>query len=79
MMESDAGRPSQEEFLLYYRSREDVETYRDTPVGVRLQWLQDQMEFLDKVMPAKAKAIRDKMFGHPSALAPHPYETRAEP
>jgi len=52
--------------LLYYRSREDFETYRNTPVAVRLQWLQDQMEFLYKAMPPRSKEIREKLFGYGS-------------
>jgi hypothetical protein len=63
-MAFDVWGSSQDDPLLYYRSREDIEAYRKLPPGVRLQWLQDRMEFLDKVMPAQAKAIREEMFGH---------------
>jgi len=47
--------------LLYYKTREEIEAYRKKPVKLKLQWLQAQMEFLHKAMPAKAKRIREKM------------------
>ncbi len=50
--------------MLYYRTREQIEAYRCTPPAMRLQWLLEQMEFLHKAMPATAKEIRDKLFGH---------------
>ena len=47
--------------LLYYKSREDIETYRNKPLHLKLQWLEEQMEFFHKTMPLKAKRIRDKL------------------
>jgi hypothetical protein len=46
--------------LLYYKSKEEIEAYRMKPVKLKLQWLQAQMEFFHKAMPAKAKKIREK-------------------
>jgi len=51
---------SQERPLLYYRSKEEIEAYRKKPVKLKLQWLQAQMEFFHKSMPARAKKIREK-------------------
>jgi hypothetical protein len=50
--------------MLYYRTREQIEAYRDTPAAERLEWLLEQMEFLHKAMPPKAKVVREKLFGH---------------
>jgi len=47
--------------LLYYKSREDIETYRNKPLHLKLQWLEAQMEFFHKAMSSKAKRIRDKL------------------
>ncbi len=52
---------SQQEPLLYYKSREDIEAYRRKPVKYKLQWLETQMEFFHKAMPDKAKKIRDEL------------------
>jgi len=46
--------------LLYYRTEEEIETYRKKPVTLKLQWLEAQMEFFHKAMPIKAKRIREK-------------------
>jgi hypothetical protein len=46
--------------LLYYRTKEEIEAYRKKPVKLKLQWLQAQMEFFHKAMSAKAKKIREK-------------------
>jgi hypothetical protein len=51
---------SQDRPLLYYKSKEEIEAYRKKPVKLKLQWLQAQMEFFYKGMPAKAKKIREK-------------------
>ncbi|MCJ7496496.1 MAG: hypothetical protein MUP68_20020 [Deltaproteobacteria bacterium] len=53
--------PSQKRPLLYYKTKEDIEAYRKTPVNLKLQWLEAQMEFFHKAMPAKAKKIREKL------------------
>ena len=53
--------PSQKRPLLYYKTKEDIEAYRKTPVILKLQWLEAQMEFFHKAMPAKAKKIREKL------------------
>ena len=47
--------------LLYYKSREDIETYRNKPLHLKLQWLEAQMEFFHKAMLPKAKRVRDKL------------------
>ncbi|MEW6108100.1 MAG: hypothetical protein AB1632_02875 [Nitrospirota bacterium] len=47
--------------LLYYKTREEIESYRKKPVKLKLQWLQAQMEFFHKAMPEKAKKIRDRL------------------
>ncbi len=47
--------------LLYYRSKEQVEAWRDVPVADKLDRLQMQAEFFHKVMPAKAQRIRDQL------------------
>jgi len=51
---------SQDRPLLYYKSKEEIEAYQKKPVKLKLQWLQAQMEFFHKGMPAKAKKIREK-------------------
>jgi len=53
--------PSQKRPLLYYKTKEDIEAYRKKPVNLKLQWLEAQMEFFHKAMPAKAKKIREKL------------------
>ncbi len=53
--------PSQKRPLLYYKTKEDIEAYRKKPVYLKLQWLEAQMEFFHKAMPAKAKRIREKL------------------
>jgi len=47
--------------LLYYKTKKDIESYRKKPVKLKLQWLEAQMEFFHKAMPAKAKKIREKL------------------
>jgi len=47
--------------FLYYKSKEEIEAYRKKPVKLKLQWLQAQMEFFHKAMPAKANKIREKL------------------
>lgn len=47
--------------LLYYKTKEDIEAYRKKPVRLKLQWLQAQMEFFHRAMPAKAKRIMEKL------------------
>ena len=47
--------------LLYYRTIEEIAEYKNKPVKERLNWLEAQMEFFYKAMPAKAKKIRDKL------------------
>ncbi len=46
---------------LYYKAREEIESYRKIPVDQKLKWLEAQMEFFHKAMPEKAKRIRDKL------------------
>ena len=52
---------SQKEPLLYYKTKEDIKTYRRKPVKQKLQWLEAQMEFFHKAMPDKSRKIRDKL------------------
>ncbi len=52
---------SQEDPLLYYKTKEDIEIYRKKPVKQKLQWLEAQMEFFHKAMPDRVKKIRDKL------------------
>jgi uncharacterized coiled-coil DUF342 family protein len=59
-MKNRKGNRKQDRPLLYYRSKEEIEAYRKKPVKLKLQWLQAQMEFFHKAMPAKAKRIREK-------------------
>ncbi|MBI5192705.1 MAG: hypothetical protein HZA08_04595 [Nitrospirae bacterium] len=47
--------------LLYYKTKEEIESYRKKPVIEKLKWLEAQMEFFHKAMPKKAKVIRDKL------------------
>jgi hypothetical protein len=47
--------------LLYYKTREEIEAYRKKPAKLKLQWLEAQMEFFHKAMPAKAKRIRERL------------------
>ncbi|MEW6068482.1 MAG: hypothetical protein AB1610_09355 [Nitrospirota bacterium] len=47
--------------LLYYKTKEGIEAYRKKPVKLKLQWLQAQMEFFHRAMPAKAKRIRERL------------------
>ena len=47
--------------LLYYKTDEDIGGYMKIPVKQNLQWLEAQMEFFHKAMPAGAKKIRDRL------------------
>lgn len=47
--------------LLYYKTKEEIESYRKKPVLEKLKWLEAQMEFFHKAMPKKAKDIRDRL------------------
>ena len=51
----------QERPLLYHKTKEDIEIYREKLVKSKLQWLEAQMEFFHKAMPNEAKRIRDKL------------------
>lgn len=51
----------QEAPFLYYKTKEDIETYRKKPIKQKLQWLEAQMKFFHKAMSEKAKKIRDKL------------------
>jgi len=53
--------PSPKRPFIYYKTKEDIEAYRKKPVNLKLQWLEAQMEFFHKAMPAKAKKIREKL------------------
>jgi hypothetical protein len=60
-MKSNKEKPAQGRPLLYYKTKEDIENYRNKPVALKLQWLESQMEFFHKAMPPKAKKIREKL------------------
>ena len=60
-MTDSSGWKIQDPPQLYYKSREDIESYRKVPVDQKLKWLEAQMEFFHKAMPEKAKRIRDKL------------------
>lgn len=47
--------------LLYYKTKEEIESYRKKPIIERLKWLEAQMEFFHKAMPEKAKRIRERL------------------
>ncbi len=47
--------------LLYYKTKEEIESYRKKPITERLKWLEAQMEFFHKAMPEKAKRIRERL------------------
>ena len=47
--------------LIYYRTDEEIETYRKKPAIEKLRWLEAQMEFFYKAMPKRAKKIRDQL------------------
>jgi len=46
--------------LLYYKTREEIETYQKKPVELKLHWLEAQMEFFHKAMPPRAKTLRER-------------------
>ena len=46
--------------LLYYRSREQIQTWRGVPIRDKLARLQAQAEFFHKAMPEKSRRIRDR-------------------
>lgn len=52
---------AQDKPFLYYKTKEDIETYRKKPIKLKLQWLEAQMEFFHNAMPVKAKRIREKL------------------
>ena len=60
-MTDSSGWQIKEPPQLYYKSKEEIETYRKKPVDQKLKWLEAQMEFFHKAMPEKAKRIRDKL------------------
>jgi hypothetical protein len=47
--------------LLYYKTKEEIEAYRKKPLALKLKWLEAQMEFFHKAMPANSKRIREKL------------------
>ncbi|MBM3254573.1 MAG: hypothetical protein FJZ16_09990 [Candidatus Omnitrophica bacterium] len=60
-MKNKTSRKVQKAPLLYYKTKEEIEAYQKKPVALKLQWLEAQMEFFHKAMPAKAKRIREKL------------------
>ena len=54
---SDQGKTG---LLLYYRTKEQMKAYLETPPDQKLAWLQMQMEFFHECMPEHAKKFRDK-------------------
>ncbi|MCS7203862.1 MAG: hypothetical protein NZ809_05385 [Thermodesulfovibrio sp.] len=51
----------EEQPLLYYKTKEQIEEYRKKPVELKLRWLEEQMQFFYYAMPEKAKIIREKL------------------
>lgn len=47
--------------LLYYKTKEDINVYRNKSVGLKLKWLEAQMKFFHETMTEKAKRIREKL------------------
>ncbi|OIP62355.1 MAG: hypothetical protein COT35_13630 [Nitrospirae bacterium CG08_land_8_20_14_0_20_52_24] len=60
-MNKDRDNTVRDEPLLYYKTEEDIRSYRNKPLDLKLKWLEAQMEFFYKAMPKKAKKIRDKL------------------
>ncbi len=58
---SKTGGSMKTEPLLYYKTKKEIEAYRQKPVKEKLRWLEAQMEFFHKAMPEKAKRIRDEL------------------
>ncbi len=52
---------SRERPLLYYKTKEQIEKYRNKPVEHKLKWLEEQMYFFYYAMPEKAKKIRESL------------------
>ncbi len=61
LKKSKTGGRMKTEPLLFYRVKEEIETYKKKPVREKLRWLEAQMEFFHKVMPEKAKRIRERL------------------
>ncbi|NCO68879.1 MAG: hypothetical protein GW873_10260 [Nitrospirae bacterium] len=57
----DENLPVEDEPFLYYKTEEDIRSYKNKPLDLKLKWLEAQMEFFYKAMPEKAKKIRDKL------------------
>ncbi|MEN2986441.1 MAG: hypothetical protein ABDH16_07295 [Thermodesulfovibrionaceae bacterium] len=51
----------EEQPLLYYKTKEQIEEHRKKPVELKLRWLEEQMQFFYYAMPEKAKRIREKL------------------
>jgi len=60
-MNKDRDNTVRDEPLLYYKTEEDIRSYKNKPLDLKLKWLEAQMEFFYKAMPEKAKKIRDKL------------------
>jgi hypothetical protein len=60
-MKSNKDKPAQDRPLLYYKTKEDIESYRKKPAALKLHWLESQMEFFHKAMSPKAKKIRERL------------------
>lgn len=52
---------NQKKPLLYYKTKEQIEEYRNKPIEHKLKWLEEQMSFFYYAMPEKAKKIRDRL------------------
>lgn len=61
MTNKDVNCNTEEEPLLYYKTKESIEEYRKKPVELKLRWLEAQMEFFHNAMSEKAKMIREKL------------------
>jgi len=54
-MNKDRDNTVRDEPLLYYKTEEDIRSYRNKPLDLKLKWLEAQMEFFYKAMPKKAR------------------------
>jgi hypothetical protein len=43
--------------LFYYKTREDIDGYREKSAELKFQWLEAQMEFFHRAMPDRAKKM----------------------
>ena len=61
MKQAEKSSDVSERPLLYYKTDEQIASYRMKSVEEKLKWLEAQMEFFHLAMPERAKLIREKM------------------